>query len=165
MAGLQPKAKEQPNLATIRIPHTNEITSNPQIILDTLQTHFAAKQCRFTPDDLPIPPWQDLTNPDTYTTPKRSDTKTVQLTLDRHFAKSHHILVCQRATPRKAPGPDAIPNEIIKYFPDAAHNMIFQLFRLMATHSYTPKKWCTCATKLIYNPNKPDLTTQLATNL
>ena len=30
------------------------------------------------------------------------------------------------------------------------------MFRLMARYSYTPKKWCTSATKLIYKPNKSD---------
>jgi len=43
MAGLQPKANEQPRLATIRVPHTDEITSNSQIILDALQTHVASE--------------------------------------------------------------------------------------------------------------------------
>jgi len=65
MAGLQPKANEQLNFATIRVTHTNKITSGPQIILDTLQTRVATEQSRVTPDDLSIPPWQDPTNPDT----------------------------------------------------------------------------------------------------
>jgi hypothetical protein len=156
MTGLQSKANEQPNLTTIKVPHTNIITSNPQIILDTLQTHFAAGPVRVTLGDLSIPPWQDPTNPDKYTTPKRPDAKTAQLTLDHHLTKSHYIIAYQRATPRKAPGPDKIPNEIIKYLPDAAHDMIFHLFKLMTKKNYKPKKKCTSATKLIYRPNETD---------
>ncbi len=62
----------------------------------------------------------------------------------------------QKASPGKAPSPDALPNEIIKFLPDTTHNLIFTVFKLMATRSYTPKKWCMSATKLIYIPNKSD---------
>ena len=63
-------------------------------------------------------------------------------------------MACQRVYTGKAPGPDALPNEKIKFLPDTVHDLIFQLFKLMAKHSYTPKKWCISATKLIYKPNK-----------
>jgi hypothetical protein len=36
------------------------------------------------------------------------------------------------------------------------HDLLYLLFRLMAEYSYTPKKWFTSATKLIYKPNKTD---------
>ena len=62
----------------------------------------------------------------------------------------------QKASAGKAPGPDALSNEIIKFLPKTAHDLIFILFQLMARHSYTPKKWCVSATKLIYKPNKTD---------
>ncbi len=50
--------------------------------------------------------------------------------------------------------PRHLPNEIIKFLLDTAHDLIFTLFKLMANHSYTPKKWCVRATRLIYKPNK-----------
>jgi len=56
----------------------------------------------------------------------------------------------------KALGPDAIPNESLKHLPDSAHDLLYLMFRLMARYSYTPKKLCTSATKLIYKPNKTD---------
>ncbi len=62
----------------------------------------------------------------------------------------------QKASTGKAPCPDALPNEIIKFLPDTAHDLIFIMFQLMAKHSYTPKKWYLSATKLIYKPNKTD---------
>ena len=55
-AGLQPIARDQPNLATITVPGTKKIISNPQTILETLQTHFEIKQSRVAPDTLHIPP-------------------------------------------------------------------------------------------------------------
>jgi len=65
-------------------------------------------------------------------------------------------MACQRASVGKGPGPDKIPNEIIKFFPDKAHDTIYALFTIMAKHTYNPQKWCTSATKLIYKPNKTD---------
>ena len=56
----------------------------------------------------------------------------------------------------KASEPDAIPNDILKHLPESAYDLLYLLFRLMARYSYTPKKWCTNATKLIYKPNKID---------
>ncbi len=49
------------------------------------------------------------------------------------------MTACHRAAAGKAPGPDAIPNEILKYLPESAHGLIYHLFRLMAKHNYTPK--------------------------
>ncbi len=63
----------------------------------------------------------------------------------------------QKASTGKTLGPDALPNEIIKFLPSTAHDLIFTLFKLMAKHSYTPKKWCVSAIKLIYKSNKSDL--------
>jgi hypothetical protein len=37
-----------------------------------------------------------------------------------------------------------------------AHDLLYLLFRLIARYNYTPPKWCTNATKLIYKPNKTD---------
>ncbi len=37
-----------------------------------------------------------------------------------------------------------------------AHDLIFNLFQLMARHNYTPTKWCVSATRLIYKPSKSD---------
>ena len=65
-------------------------------------------------------------------------------------------MACQRASTGNAPGPDTIPNEIIKFLPKKAHDDIYSLFIIMVKHSYTLKKWCTSATKLNYKPNKID---------
>jgi hypothetical protein len=57
----------------------------------------------------------------------------------------------------KASGLDALPNEIIKVLRYIAHGPIFTLFKAMAKHSYTFKKWCPIATILICKPNKAEL--------
>jgi hypothetical protein len=48
-------------------------------------------------------------------------------------------MACQRQPTGKAHGPDALPNEIIKFLSDTAHYLIFQLFKLMVKHSYAQK--------------------------
>jgi hypothetical protein len=58
-------------------------------------------------------------------------------------------MACHRASIGKAPGPDTIPNEIIIFLLDKAHDIIYALLTIMAKHTYTPKKLCTSATKLI----------------
>jgi len=63
-------------------------------------------------------------------------------------------MACQRASTGKAPGPDTIPNEVNKFLPEKAHDVIYSLFTIMAKKRCNPQKWCTSATKLIYKPNK-----------
>jgi hypothetical protein len=42
----------------------------------------------------------------------------------------------------KAPGPDCIPNEIIKFLPPATRSALFSLLSLLAHTSYTLPEWC-----------------------
>ena len=49
-----------------------------------------------------------------------------------------------------------MPNEIIKFLPEKAQGVIYSLFTIMAKNSYSPQKWRTSATKLIYKPSKKD---------
>jgi hypothetical protein len=60
-AGLQPRAKDQPNLTTVRDPATNEITSNPQTTIDTIQSHYEREHAQATLDTIPAPPWKTPT--------------------------------------------------------------------------------------------------------
>ena len=48
----------------------------------------------------------------------------------------------------KAPGPDGIPNKVLKYLPEGVHQAIHKLFILMWMTGPTPKAWkesqCSC---------------------
>ena len=70
--------------------------------------------------------------------------------------KSHYNREVSRAPPGKAPGPDAITNELIENLPDDVHPLVCTLFQTMAKHNYTPKEWCRSATCLLYSLNKKD---------
>jgi hypothetical protein len=88
-AGLQPRAKDQPSLSTIRDPETNEITTQPQAILDIVHSHYKQEHSRTTPDNLPTPPWQNPDNPDYYET-KPKDPNKAQHTLDHYLFRGHY---------------------------------------------------------------------------
>ncbi len=69
-----------------------------------------------------------------------------QHTLDHCLTKGHYTMAYQKASTAKAQGPDALPNETIKFLPDTSHELIFTLFALVAKYAYSPKKWCVNAT-------------------
>jgi hypothetical protein len=51
----------------------------------------------------------------------------------------------------KAPGPDGIPNEIIKFLPLATRSALFSLLSLVAHKANTPPEWCHSTTCLLNN--------------
>jgi hypothetical protein len=58
----------------------------------------------------------------------------------------------------KAPGPDDIPNEVIKFLPPAAtHSALFSLPPLFAHKTYTPPEWCHSTTCLLHKKVDPTL--------
>jgi len=59
LAGLQPNAKDPPNLDAIRDPTTNEITIHPTQTINILETHFEKEHSRNTPDHILFPPWKN----------------------------------------------------------------------------------------------------------
>jgi len=44
------------------------------------------------------------------------------------YVRSHYDRATTRAPKGKAPGPDAITNELIKHLPEAAHTLLYTLF-------------------------------------
>ena len=101
-----------------------------------------------------LSPWQNPLSPDPCTNNKAPNTTTTQHTLDHYLTRGRYTAACHKASAGKVLGPDNIPNEILKYLPESAHDRIFQLFQIMAKYSYTSKKCCTSATKLIYKQKK-----------
>jgi hypothetical protein len=50
----------------------------------------------------------------------------------------------------KTPGPYGIPNEIIKFLPQATLSALFSLLSLLAHKAYTPPEWCHNTTCLLH---------------
>ena len=58
----------------------------------------------------------------------------------------------------KAPGPDGIPNELLKHLPEGVHQAIHKLFILMWMTGTTPKAWKESQTSLLHTKgNEHDL--------
>ncbi len=51
----------------------------------------------------------------------------------------------------KAPGPNGIPNELLKHLPEGVHQIIHKLFMLMWMTGTTPKLWKESQTVLLHN--------------
>jgi len=91
VAGLQTRAKDQPNLATVRDPATNEITSYPQTIVDTIQSYYKREHERTTPYTIIAPRWENPNNLDPYYA-KRKDPNQTQHPLDHYLTRGHYTL-------------------------------------------------------------------------
>jgi len=99
------------------------------------------------------------TNPKTLfevTPPTHSTAPHPVTSLDSYITRSHYDRATIRAPEGKAPGPDAMTNELIKHLSEATHILLYNLFRIMAKYNCTPKKLCRSATCLLYKPNKKD---------
>ena len=152
-AGLKPSAKHTPKLTTIRDPCTGKLTQDPTEMLDIATIHLANELKRLTSDTLPAPPWTIPNNPDNFVLENPTITQPLP-SVDQTLTKGHYTTALARTSIGKAPGPDTIPNEIIKYLPEEVHDLIYSLFRLMAQLRYTPATWCSSATCLLFKPHK-----------
>jgi hypothetical protein len=57
----------------------------------------------------------------------------------------------------KAPGPDVIPNEIIKFLPLETRSALFSLLSLLDHKAFTPPEWCHSTTCLLHKRGNPTL--------
>jgi hypothetical protein len=103
---------------------------------------------------LPIPPWELPDNPDNYTIGPRGDPSFILADLITRdtFDKTLNSL-----DTGKAPCPDGIPNEIIKFLPPATRSALFPLLSLLAHTSYTPPEWFHNTTCLLHKKGDPTL--------
>jgi hypothetical protein len=74
-----------------------------------------------------------------------------KMTIDKYMTKSHYNRAVNRTPPAtgKAPGPDALTNELVKDLREEVHTLIYTLFQTTAKHSYTSKEWCKRTTCLL----------------
>jgi hypothetical protein len=97
-------------------------------------------------------PWEKPENPDNfklklppgYTNPDSGDL--LQLIMDRETYNGR----LKHTKRSKAPGPDRIPNELLKILPDVWHDTIHDLFIIMWITGHTPTSWTESTTILLY---------------
>jgi hypothetical protein len=96
---------------------------------------------------MPIPPWELPDNPENFTIEPRGEPS---LTLADMITRDTFDKTINSLGISEAPGPDCIPNEIIKFLPSATRSALFSLLSLLAHTSYTPPKWCHNTACLLY---------------
>jgi len=57
----------------------------------------------------------------------------------------------------KKPGPDDVPNELLKILPESMHTTIHALFQIMWLTGITPQAWKESVTSLLYKKGDPYL--------
>ena len=153
-AGLLPKAGTLPHLDSVNTRYGS--TDDPAEVIDTVHAFFERELRKATPEEPGPPPWENENEPDPFqlrphTLPRNDVASFTQLLQRQHYDRA-----VARLAAGKAPGPDGIPNEVIKHLPQQAHDAIFRLFTQMGALGYTPRAWCKSVTCLIYKPNKKD---------
>jgi len=164
-----PEEEMQQNpLAAIRDPATHQVSTDPKTMLDIVHRHFqnllnpthVIKTGRYMPQDRPPDlhyPFQDPANPDNYelthgiSDPEESDL--LELLSDRatYNDRLRHI------RHGKTPGPDQIPNELLKALPDDWHSTIHRLFVILWVTGDTPYSWKESTTTLLHRKDDPTL--------
>ena len=152
-SGLLPPAGSASTLHRITKPDKTT-ASSPSAVIDAVHSHFATELSRATPPELPVPPWEHPDNPDNYTIEPRGDPS---LTLADMITRDTFDKTLNSLGTGKAPGPDGIPNEIIKFLPPATRSALFSLLSLLARKSYTPHEWCNSTTCLLHKKGDPTL--------
>ena len=76
------------------------------------------------PSHLPDTPWTQPQNPDNFTMapPAHTNPRSLEI-LDPYITNSDYDRAINRASPGKAPGLDAITNELIEHLPEEAHTL------------------------------------------
>jgi hypothetical protein len=98
-------------------------------------------------------PWHDLNG---FTLEKRGDTNA---SIANMFDRNTHDLCLKYLGNNKAPGPDNIPNSILKNMPTQFHNLLYLLFHQCYKQQQIPTSWKTSLTILLYKKSDPSILT------
>ena len=94
-------------------------------------------------------PWHDLNG---FILQKRGDPNT---TISSLFTRNIYDLCLKHLSKNKSPGPDQIPNSILKNIPTRFHNMLFLLFSHCYKQQSIPLSWKNSNTVLLYKKGPP----------
>ena len=94
-------------------------------------------------------PWHDL---DGYIIDKRGEPHTP---LHTYFDQETYDFCLKNLSNNKAPGPDKIPNSILKNMPPRFHKLLFLFFKHCYKQKQIPASWKTSLTVLLYKKGNP----------
>jgi hypothetical protein len=89
-------------------------------------------------------PWHDL---DGFTIDQRGEP---QIPLHTYFDQEIYDFCLKNLGNNKAPGPDKIPNSILKNMPPRFHKLLFLFFKQCYKQKQIPASWKTSLTVLLY---------------
>jgi hypothetical protein len=98
-------------------------------------------------------PWHDLNR---FTLEKRGDTNAF---IANTFDRNTYDLCLKNLGNNKAPGPDNIPNSILKNMPIPYHDLLYLLFHQCYKQQQIPTSWKTSLTILLYKKSDPTIIT------
>jgi hypothetical protein len=96
-------------------------------------------------------PWHDL---DGYILDKRG---IATIPLHTYFNYGIYSLCLKNLANGKTPGPDTIPNSILKHMPQNFHHMLYLFFTHCFKQQQIPTSWKTSLTTLLYKKSDPTL--------
>jgi hypothetical protein len=152
-SGLLPHSRTTSTLHKITRLNKATVTS-PTAVLADVHSHFDTELTRATPLVLPIPPGEHPDNPDHFVIEPRGDST---LTLADMITRDTFDQTINSLGTGKAPGPDGIPNEVIRFIPLATRSALFSLLSLLAHTAYTPPEWCHNTSCLLHKKGDPNL--------
>ena len=155
-AAVLPNPKIQPTLKSARHPLTKEVTNEPEEVINIVRHYFDKALRRATAEHPGDPPWETSENPDNFTLSTSYPLTDIPQSMSDMLNRGHYNTAIRKLATGKAPGPDGIPNEIIRYLPTQMHDLIYNFFKLSSRIEYIPYTWCVSATCLIYKPHKQD---------
>jgi hypothetical protein len=98
-------------------------------------------------------PWHDLSG---FVLKKRGD---IHASISNTFDRSTYDICLKYLGNNKAPGPDNIPNSILKNMPHQFHDLLFLLFQQCYKQQQIPTSWKTSLTILLYKKSDPTILT------
>jgi hypothetical protein len=114
--------------------------------------------CLYQPDyyinctcDVRQYPWHDLVG---FTIEQRGQST---IPLHTYFSQKTYDLSIKHLSTRKVPGPDQIPNAILKQMPPKFHTLLFLFFTHCYKQKQIPASWKTSLTILLYKKEIPPL--------
>jgi ribonuclease HI len=147
-------------LPAVRHPVTGKVCTEPESILEAVHQYFQAqavpigapKTGRYRPDEAPRTyPFLEDTAPDPFSlvSPKQATDHILLSSIADPFNYSKCI---HRLARNKTPGPDGLPNELLKALPDALQTTIHDLMKVMWVKAHTPTDWTESVTVLLPKP-------------
>ena len=130
---------------------TGEVVTTPEGVIDEVTKVYRNRLRPTVPaEGAGRYPWEGQR-----TTPLIPNSGGTHATLGHRY-NVHIFRDCLSKLPnKKAPGPDGVPNEVIKNMPEEFHDSIHGLFELMWKYRCTPTQWKDDNTVLLYKKGDP----------